>query len=80
VWYLDGVSPVPPPGPHLRRLSTREREVAALLADGLTRREVGHRLGISAHTVGCHSANACAKLGLDGGGRALVAWLNENPN
>jgi DNA-binding CsgD family transcriptional regulator len=61
-------------------LSAREREVAALLADGLTRREVGGRLGISPHTVGCHTVNACAKLGLGGGARALVAWLNENPN
>jgi DNA-binding NarL/FixJ family response regulator len=45
-------------------LSTREREVARLAADGLTAREISERLFIGERTVETHLANIYAKLGV----------------
>ena len=64
----------------VHRLTARERAVVALLADGLVHRAVGARLGISRHTVARHVQTACSKLGITGGGRALVAYLTERSN
>jgi NarL family two-component system response regulator LiaR len=44
-------------------LSEREREVLALLVDGLTNREIGERLTISNSTVKNHVSNIFSKLG-----------------
>lgn len=46
------------------RLTTREREVLELVADGLTDRQVGERLFISHRTVERHVSNVLAKLGV----------------
>jgi DNA-binding CsgD family transcriptional regulator/tetratricopeptide (TPR) repeat protein len=58
------------PGPARRRdafgLSSREREVLALIVDGRTNREIGERLFISQKTVGVHVGNILAKLGASG--------------
>jgi DNA-binding NarL/FixJ family response regulator len=43
-------------------LTTREREVLALLADGFTLRQMGRRLGISPRTVERHVARIYRKL------------------
>ena len=48
--------------PESDRLSNREREVLAWIADGKTTSEVGVILGISAHTVGEHLKNIRRKL------------------
>jgi len=45
-------------------LSVREREVLALVAQGLSDAQVAERLVISPHTVHRHMANILAKLGL----------------
>lgn len=45
-------------------LTAREREVAQMVAEGLTNRNIGERLGISHRTVEIHRANAMHKLGL----------------
>ncbi len=45
-------------------LTTREREVARLTAEGHTAREIGERLFIGRRTVETHLANAYAKLGV----------------
>lgn len=42
------------PTTELDRLTPREREVLELLADGLSNRSIGQKLGISAHTVKFH--------------------------
>jgi len=47
-------------------LSSREREVLALISQGRTNREVGERLFISQKTVGVHVGNILAKLGVSG--------------
>jgi DNA-binding NarL/FixJ family response regulator len=44
-------------------LSTREREVLQLMADGIATREVARRLGISYATVRSHVRSISAKLG-----------------
>jgi DNA-binding CsgD family transcriptional regulator len=45
-------------------LTKREREVAALAAQGYTAREIGEHLHIGERTVETHVANICSKLGL----------------
>lgn len=47
-------------------LSAREREVLALIAEGLTNPEIGQRLFITRKTVGVHVSNILAKLGVSG--------------
>ena len=45
-------------------LSTREREVLKLAAEGLTNAEIGERLSIGKRTVETHRANLIRKLDL----------------
>lgn len=45
-------------------LSARERQVAQLVAEDLTNREIAERLGVSKRTVEFFRANAMRKLGL----------------
>lgn len=47
-----------------RRLSPREEDVARLVADGLTNREIASRLGIAERTVESHLDSIRAKLGV----------------
>ena len=57
-------------------LTEREREVAALIAHGLSNREIAERLSISQRTAGAHVGNILAKLGF--ASRAQVAaWATE---
>jgi two-component system response regulator NreC len=44
-------------------LGPREREVLALLADGLTSREIAERLGVALKTVETHRRNIAQKVG-----------------
>ena len=63
----------PPPG-----ISAREIEVARLIADGLTNRQIGGRLAISERTAERHVENLRAKLGVRT--RAQVAaWVAAVP-
>lgn len=50
------------PGATARVLTSREREVLGLVADGLSDRAIAAELGISGHTVHRHIANILAKL------------------
>jgi LuxR family transcriptional regulator, maltose regulon positive regulatory protein len=54
-------------------LSRRELEVLALVAEGLTNRDIAERLVLSEHTVNRHVANILRKLGL--ASRAAAASL-----
>src|SRR5262249_2663879 len=46
----------------LQVLTSREREILQLLADGLTNKEIGQRLYISPRTVGVHVSSILRKL------------------
>jgi DNA-binding CsgD family transcriptional regulator len=46
-------------------LTEREREVLALIGDGLTNREIGERLYLSVRTVEWHRSNLSVKLGVN---------------
>lgn len=49
---------------HLERLTRRESQVAQLMEDGYTDREIAARLGVGRRTAESHSASVRAKLGL----------------
>jgi DNA-binding NarL/FixJ family response regulator len=54
--------PAPEPGDELSVLTSREREVLASVAEGLTNKEIGTRLFISERTVGVHVGHIFDKL------------------
>jgi predicted ATPase/DNA-binding NarL/FixJ family response regulator len=62
------------PGP----LTAREREVARLVAAGLSNRAIGAQLFITEATAARHVANIFAKLGFSSRAQ-LVAWVDAEP-
>lgn len=61
------------PGP----LTSRERQVAELVKQGLTNRQIGESLVITEGTAGLHVKNALAKLGFRSRAQ-LAAWATEH--
>jgi two-component system, NarL family, nitrate/nitrite response regulator NarL len=61
-----------PEGPLVEPLTPRETEVLQLLAQGLTNRRVGERLGISEHTAKFHVNAILGKLGARTRGEAIA--------
>jgi DNA-binding NarL/FixJ family response regulator len=45
-------------------MTRREREVVALIGEGLSNKEIAERLGIALHTVKSHMHNVLEKLAL----------------
>jgi two-component system nitrate/nitrite response regulator NarL len=77
---LANLLPAPEqPDVALDALTPREREVLALLVEGMPNRAIGTRLGISEHTAKFHVTAICTKLGArnrsDAVGRALRSGL-----
>jgi DNA-binding CsgD family transcriptional regulator len=64
--------------PGWEALTSREREVAALVAEGRTNQQIGTRLGIAARTAEAHVHNIMTKLGAQS--RAEIAvWVVTGP-
>jgi len=61
---LSQVSDIASPGARDAVLSKREREILALLADGLVNKQIAARLGISTNTVKTHLELLFDKLGV----------------
>jgi DNA-binding CsgD family transcriptional regulator/tetratricopeptide (TPR) repeat protein len=59
----NGAAATPPGAPKGSVLTPREREVAALVAEGLSNRQIGERLYVSERTAETHVQNILAKLG-----------------
>jgi predicted ATPase/DNA-binding SARP family transcriptional activator/DNA-binding CsgD family transcriptional regulator len=57
-------------------LSAREKEVATLVSQGLTNRQIASELSISEHTVATHITRILKRLGLNSRSR-LSAWATE---
>jgi DNA-binding CsgD family transcriptional regulator len=55
-------------------LAKREAEVARLIADGLSNKEIGARLFISEHTVDSHVRSILNKLGVNSRAQ-IAAWM-----
>ena len=58
-------------------LTSRERDVLALVAEGLTNREVGRRLFISEKTVSVHLSNLMAKLNVSSRTEAVTVAVRR---
>ncbi len=58
--------------PRRDRLTDREREILALLADGLSNRAAGERLGITERTVKFHVGEILARLGASNRAQAVA--------
>ncbi len=50
----------------IETLTARQQEVAALVADGLTVKEIARKLGCGAKTVGTHITEIHRRLGVHG--------------
>lgn len=59
------------------RLTAREQQVAALVAEALSNRDIGRRLYLSERTVANHVQHIFDKLGLSNRGQ-LIAWVREH--
>ncbi len=73
---LPSPAPRPTADAQVASLTPREREIVGLIAQGLTNRQIAHRLVLSQRTVDTHGFNIMRKLGLRG--RAQVAaWATQ---
>ena len=74
--HLPAVLRRRPAREHVAVLTAREAEIAALIAQGLTNRQIADRHVVSVRTVETHVANALAKLGFTARSQ-LAAWAVE---
>jgi DNA-binding CsgD family transcriptional regulator len=66
----------PPADERTERLTRREREVALLVARGLTNRQIAQELSVSRNTTNNHVARILRKLGLHSRAQ-IAAWVTE---
>ncbi len=65
-----------PAGPPVS-LSPRERDLLALLVEGLTAKEIADRMSVSIHTTSTHTRNLFFKLGVHSRAAAVARALKE---
>lgn len=66
------------PGSDNEPLSEREREVLELMAQGLIKKEIASKLGLSPHTANSHLRNIYAKLHVNTRGAAVAKAIRQN--
>lgn len=66
--------PRPRDGDEPRRLTSREREIAELIAEGLSNKQIAYTLGITLSTVKNHVSNILDKLQV-GTRRDVLSWV-----
>ncbi len=65
--------------PRLGSLSVRESQILALIADGLTNRQIGDRLDLAEKTVKNYVSGLLSKLGLQRRTQAAILKLGQRP-
>jgi len=64
-------------GPSVASLTNREREILALLADGLANKQIAARLGISTNTVKTHLELLFDKIGVSSRAEAVAMGVRR---
>ena len=75
----EGSDQAPSHPPLLERLTPREMEVAALVANGFSNAEVGLRLGITEKTVRNHVSDVLSKFGMERRTQIMMALRDLDP-
>jgi DNA-binding NarL/FixJ family response regulator len=73
----DQMRSASPDDPRFGSLSLRERQILALIADALTNRQIGERLGLAEKTVKNYVSSLLRKLGLEHRTQAAVFELDR---
>ena len=73
----EGLAPAEPETTPLAELSGREREVLALLVEGLSDKEIAGRLSIAENTAKNHVSNILSKLGVKNRTQAAALALKS---
>lgn len=76
--YLSGRDPASTPEVSQDRLTTREREVVQLLAEGKTTKEVASVLGMSVKTAETHRSNIMRKLNFHSVSQVVLYAVRNN--
>jgi DNA-binding NarL/FixJ family response regulator len=74
---VDQLKSTSAPDPLLDDLSLRERQILALIADGLTNRQIGEHLGLAEKTVKNYVSSLLSKLGLERRTQAAILHLEH---
>jgi pimeloyl-ACP methyl ester carboxylesterase/DNA-binding CsgD family transcriptional regulator len=74
-----GASPAGPPDRRPGTLTTRQLQVAALVADGLTNRQIAERLGIQERSAEGHLERIRLRLGVTSRAQIAAWWAGEAP-
>lgn len=73
---LESMKKVSTADPRLETLSLRERQVLALIADGLTNRQIGEAMSLAEKTVKNYVSALLAKLGLERRTQAVALQID----
>jgi pimeloyl-ACP methyl ester carboxylesterase/DNA-binding CsgD family transcriptional regulator len=76
--FLGDPPGAPPPGP-AGELTARQRQVAALIAEGMTNRQIATRLGIEERSAEGHVERIRHRLGVSSRAQIAAWWARRSP-